>query len=465
MRVRRKASLRAPASVAVASGEWAGLPCARDQGGGVAVQRLIIRADWTIAHMNGRQVPVEDLSLIVEDGCIADLTREPPEGETIAIPGGIAFPGFINLHNHTINAPLFRGIVDDLPRKAIGESKVYSMLMPIGALAVSHLDPDELQALVALGLLEFARSGATTLVDQFRPRQMAILELAKRWGLRLYGGPYLFSPARAIGDASVARAAQGSFEGETGLAAFEELFARFDEGERGRIRVILGPHAADSCAPDLLQAVDRIHRERGLLATIHLAQSQGEVDRVRAERGLDPAGYMESVGLLREGVIFAHGVHLTDGELARVRAAGATIAHCASVFLRGGKSPNFARFAERGVRFGIGTDAERLDMFSQLRASGFASKQATGAGNAGTAAGLFHAATIAGADALRRPDLGRIERGATADIVIVDANKPHLQPINDPIRTLVWVRLLGGRGHGNRGRPPDRSRRAPGRHR
>ena len=165
------------------------------------MQRLIIRADWTIVHRNDRQVPIEGVSIVVEDGRIADLTREPPQGETIVVPGGVAFPGFINLHNHTINAPLFRGIVDDLPRKAIGESKVYSMLMPMGALAVSHLDPDELEALVALGLLEFARSGATTLVDQFRPRQTAILDLAKRWGLRLYAAPYLFSPAGAVGDA------------------------------------------------------------------------------------------------------------------------------------------------------------------------------------------------------------------------------------------------------------------------
>jgi 5-methylthioadenosine/S-adenosylhomocysteine deaminase len=402
-------------------------------------QRLIIRARWTIVHERDRQVPMEGVSVLVEGGRVVDVTRDPPaDGDVIDIPGGIAFPGFINLHNHTINAPLFRGIVDDLPRSAIGESKVYSMLMPIGALAVSHLAPDELEALVALGLTEVAKSGATTLVDQFRPRQTAILDLAKRCGLRLYAAPYLFSPAGKIGDPSVAQAAQGSFEGETGLAGFEELFERFDEGERGRIRVILGPHAADSCAPDLLTVVDRLARERGLLATIHLAQSQGEVDRVRAERGLDPASYMESVGLLREGVIFAHGVHLTDDELVRVRDAGAVIAHCASVFLRGGKSPTYARFARHGVPVGIGTDAERMDMFAQMRASGFASKQATGDGDAGTAAELFAAATIGGADALRRPDLGRIAPGAAADIVIVDAEKPHLQPINDPIRTLVW---------------------------
>src|SRR5215207_9756333 len=92
-----RAFLHGAASAAVASDEWPGLPCATSKDG-MAVQRLVIRADWTIVHMNGRQVPVEGLLIVVEDGRIADLTREPPtEGETIAIPGGIAFPGFINL--------------------------------------------------------------------------------------------------------------------------------------------------------------------------------------------------------------------------------------------------------------------------------------------------------------------------------------------------------------------------------
>jgi cytosine/adenosine deaminase-related metal-dependent hydrolase len=187
-----------------------------------------------------------------------------------------------------------------------------------------------------------------------------------------------------------------------------------------------------------LQAVDRIARERDILTTIHLGQSQGEVDRVTAERGMSPAAYMRAVGLLREGVILAHGTHLTDGELRLVSGSGAAVANCASVFLRGGKSPNFAHFKSHGVRVGLGTDAERMDFFAQMRATGFASKQAFGAGDAATAAEMFHAATIGSADILRRPDLGRLEPGRTADIVVVDAMKAHLQPIRDPIRTLVW---------------------------
>ena len=405
---------------------------------------LVVKAEWTILHTGGRQVPVRDVALVIDGNRIAAITDSPPpDVQTIEVKGGIALPGFVNLHNHPITAPLFRDIVDDLPRSAIGESKVYSMLMPIGALAVSHLDPDELEALVSLGLLEVMRSGATTMVDQFRPRQTCILELARAWGLRLYGAPYLFSPVAAIGDAKVAQAASGSFEGETGLDAFNQLFDRFDLGPRGLQRVILGPHAADSCAPQLLESVNRLALARDLLVTIHLAQSQGEVDRVRQERNMGTVDYMESTGLLREGVIFAHGVHLTEEELRRVNGAGARLAHCPTVFLRGGKAPNYAHFARQGLAVGIGTDAERMDIFSQMRASGFASKQATGASQAATAADLLRAATVNGADAIRRPDLGRIETGATADIVIVNASKPHLQPINDPIRTLVWYATAG----------------------
>ncbi|MFI5013246.1 MAG: amidohydrolase family protein [Hyphomicrobiales bacterium] len=401
--------------------------------------RLVIRTAWTIATLEGRQVPLPDHAIVVEEGRIADVTRDPPaDTEVIAVPGGIAVPGFVNLHNHTINAPLFRGIVDDLPRGVIGESKVYSMLMPMGGLAASLLEPREMKAIMALGLLEVLRSGVTTLVDQFRPPQAAILDLAREWGLRLYAAPYLFSPAAGAEDAATAGASRGSLEGETGLAEFERLFGVYDEGPRGLRRVLLGPHAADSCGPDLLRAVDAMARERAILATIHLAQSQGEVDRVRRQHGMGCAAYMDSVGLLREGVIFAHGTHLTDDELGELGRSGAAIANCASVFLRGGKAPCFERFRRASVRTGIGTDAERMDFFAQMRATGFASKQAFGAGDAATAAALLRAATMDAADIIRRPDLGRIEKGAAADLLLIDAMKPHLHPLNDPIRSLVW---------------------------
>jgi cytosine/adenosine deaminase-related metal-dependent hydrolase len=399
---------------------------------------VAIRAAWILAERDGRQALLPDHVVVVEGGRIADVTRERVvDAELIDVPGGIAIPGLINLHNHTLNAPLFRSLVDDLPRSATGPSKVYSMLMPIGGLAVTALDPDSLGDLVALGLLEVVRSGATTMVDQFRPRQAVILDLAHAMGLRLYGAPYLFSPAAGMADDRLAAAARGSGVGAETFAAFESMLSAHHQPS-GRIRLMLGPHAPDTCGPDLLREVDRRARADDLLATMHLAQSRGEIEAVRARHGLGPIDYVESCGLLRDGVIFAHGVFLEDDELARVAASGAAIANCANVFLRGGTPAPFERFAGAAVRVGIGTDAERMDMFAQLRTSGFVSKQASGRGDAASAARLLRAATRDGADILRRGDLGRIAPGAAADIVVVDLMQAHLQPVRDPLRTLVW---------------------------
>lgn len=287
--------------------------------------------------------------------------------------------------------------------------------------------------LLALGLLEIMKSGATTLVNQFRPRQRAIFDLARQWA-----APTYFLPRQR---SKVAAAAQGSLAGDPGLAAFERLFADYDEGPSGRIRVMLGPHAADSCAPDLLTALDRIARERDLLVTIHLAQSQGKVARVAKDRGATCADYVASVGFLREGVIFAHGTYLTAPELAKVAGSGAAIVNCASVFLRGGKSPNVAHFKSHGIRVGLGTDAERMDFFAQMRATRIRLQAGDRRGPCRhTAAELVHAATVASADILRRSDFGRISPGAAADLVVsMPCGRTCRGPRSDPDAGVVCL--------------------------
>ena len=158
--------------------------------------RTVVKAEWIIRSLQDKQIPVRDQAVVIENGRIADITADAPaHAEAIDIPDGIVVPGFLNLHNHTIKAPLFRGIVDDLPRRAIGESKVYSMLMPTGALAMTYLEDAELEALVALGP-EIMKSGATTLVDQFRPRQRAIFDLARNGGCGSMAPPTSFLPRR-----------------------------------------------------------------------------------------------------------------------------------------------------------------------------------------------------------------------------------------------------------------------------
>ena len=239
---------------------------------------------------------------------------------------------------------------------------------------------EELEAVVALGLLEVMKQRRDHAGRPVPPAPARDPRSRARWGLRLYGAPYLFSPAKTIGDRQVARCREGQLRGRDRARRLRARCSRSSTtAQRGRIRVILGPHAADSCAPDLLQR-GRSHGARAQPAR-HDA-SGAEPGRGRSR----PGGARHGPGRLHaERRPAARGRdlrarHASDRRRARRdRAmAGAAIANCASVFLRGGKSPNFERFKRHGVQVVIGTDAERMDMFSQLRATGFASKQVFG---------------------------------------------------------------------------------------
>ena len=87
---------------------------------------------------------------------------------------------------------------------------------------------------------------------------------------------------------------------------------------------------------------------------------------------------------------------------------------------------------------GIGTDSHGMDIIGELRVTGLLSKQFFGKAHVGTAHQLMRAGTLAGANALGRPDLGRLQAGAKADLLVFDLFKPHLQPVWDPVKNLIW---------------------------
>ncbi len=394
-------------------------------------RRIVVSGRYVLAPAGGLRV-LPNHSVVIEGSRIADVTAEPVVDADLRIdaPDGFVVPGFINLHCHCMNAPLFRSVTDDLPVRADGTSHIYSLLMPMGQLAMSLLSPVELRDFVSLGILEVIRGGATTLLDMFRPEQAVTMEVARDWGLRLYAAPYLFSPDLGA-TASVRRR-------ETGLDTFRDLHRRYDDGPRGKLRVILGPHAADTCGPELLGEVRRTADELDTLVTLHLGQSRAELASLRERYGQRPTGYLDAAGLLREGTIVAHGIYLEEDELDRLAATGTALANCAAVFARSGRFAPFGRFASRGVRTGIGTDAERMDFLSQMRFSGFVSKLEARRSDAATAPQLLDAVTAGSADILRRPDLGRLAPGSAADLVVIDLGAPRLRPVRDPVTTAVW---------------------------
>lgn len=394
-------------------------------------QVTAVTARWVV--LPGQQL-AENATVLIQDGRILDVLTDF-DGPRLEFGQGILIPGFVNLHNHSINGPVFRGLVDDDPPEAGADDLVHGLLLPLGDHAGVVLDDDEVRAIYRLAVIEQLRSGITTVLDLPRVVHQAFFTVAKELGLRAVGAPYIFStPSRGV-DAS-GRPVYERIDESRSLGDVLTIFDLYDEGPSGRIRVGFGPHAPDTCSPELLRRIAREAGDRGTVVSIHVAQSNLELEAVRSRYGCTPVEYLWDI--LGPGVIAAHCVYASDSDLDMLRDSGATVANCPLTFARSGVTVPFGRFHEHGVPTGIGTDAYSFDFFAELRSAGFISKLTSGRPGAADARTLLRAATEVGAAPLGWPGLGRIERGAPADLVVVDLGGAHVQPVRDPVKNLVW---------------------------
>ena len=401
-----------------------------------------IKGQWILTWEDGVPNIVSDRWVVVEGDTIAAISSDPPADADVRIEleQALVMPGLINAHNHTVSSVMFRGLTEDWPSEAFGTDLIYGLLMPLGDLAVEVLAPEQMQAVIELALLEILKGGTTTLVESFRPKQAGTFEAARAMGLRFYGAPYLFSTGKLdVGpDGRPAYAERGAEASDLERAL--AFLQRYDGGglDNGRIKVALAPHGADTCEPDLLREVRRLADEHGTFINIHLAQTQAEVELLRERYSMTPAEYLEHAGIVGPDVIVAHCVNIPDSDLEILRRTDTTVANCPMTFARGGVYAPFARFAGAGIRTVVGTDGYYMDMVTELRMAGIISKLYSGRSEAGDAVSLLRAATVDGARALGRDDIGRVAPGARADLIAVSLAKAHFQPVSDPLKTFLW---------------------------
>jgi cytosine/adenosine deaminase-related metal-dependent hydrolase len=374
--------------------------------------------------------------VVVQEGRIADVVRDPPtlDAERIAVPDALLLPGFVNLHNHALSAPLFRGLADEIAPGDIPGHIVFALLMPLGDVAAEIMTKEEIGDAAEMALLEGLRTGMTSVLDVYRLAQWPFVERARRLGLRSWSCPYLFSETVGMtpgGEATYTPA------NDTGFEATLRLFDRFDEGPRGLTRIGFGPHGPDSNAPELLRRVDAAARERQTIVSIHAAQNLIEIARVKAQHGKGSIDHLRDLGLLRPGVVLAHGMFATDEEMATIAAEGAALASCPLAFARSGRFVPLARMEAAGLRLGIGTDGVTLDMLHELRTASVFAKVQSGRPDGLSAPRLLRAATRDAALALGRDDLGLVAPGMRADLVMFDLSSSRYQPVWDPLRALV----------------------------
>jgi cytosine/adenosine deaminase-related metal-dependent hydrolase len=212
---------------------------------------------------------------------------------------------------------------------------------------------------------------------------------------------------------------------------------------------MIAPSQIDTCSADLLRDAHDHASERNLPFQIHAAQSMTEFQEMQRRHGLTPIQWMHSVGALDDRSIVGHGIFLdhhpwvhwpTRKDLGLLADSGATVAHCPTVFAkRGINLRSFGDYRRAGINMGIGTDTYPHNFIEEMRNAVYIARAAAGRLDDTFASDVFNAATIGGAKALRRDDIGRLAGGAKSDIVLVDVTDRNMRPLYDPLRGLIFV--------------------------
>jgi 5-methylthioadenosine/S-adenosylhomocysteine deaminase len=392
----------------------------------------LIKADYVYTGKVLRQgaVAIEG-GRILEVGDRSEMSTRYPRYERVDGKGCLLLPGLINLHTHMAMS-LLRGIAEDLPLMDWLEKRIW----PVEA----KLTARDIYLGAKLSAVEALLSGTTCALSMYFYRDDEMNEAAAclEAGMRAFISHGFFD-----------------WSEEEGFRRTRDLFANW-HGREGRIFGCVGPHAPYSVSPGLLRRSAQLHgeikekySERGpVKITIHLAEDPNEAEAVRSKYHVELkegfAAYLKEVGLLGEDLIAAHCIYLTERDAELFSRAGASIAcnPIANLKLAMGIAP-LQMFLGKGVNVGLGTDGpasnNTLDMLETVKIASLLQKALTRDPTALDAYTALRLATENGARALGLDgELGRIQKGYLADLVLVNLRRHNTLPVYDPVYSLVY---------------------------
>jgi 5-methylthioadenosine/S-adenosylhomocysteine deaminase len=385
----------------------------------------------TIVTMNDR-LEIVDGAVLVRSGRIAGVGNIPEVrcDRIIDAAGGYLLPGFIQTHLHLCQT-LFRGSADDMPLLEWLKRRVWPM-------EAAHT-PETLRASVRLAAAELLLSGTTSVLTMETVHDTdVVFETLAPIGLRAWIGKCMMDAA----DDAPARLRE-----ETMRSIDESLTVkkRWDGAANGRLHGVFAPRFAVSCSRDLLESVAAISAREPTLVHTHASESRDEVEVVRAlSGGFSNLEYLADTGLATSRLCTAHCVWVTDREQALLAERDVKVMHCpgSNLKLGSGLAP-VSEMRARGIGVSLGADGaacnNRLDMFDEIRLAATLQAVRKGPG-ALTARDAIWMATREGARALgMEAELGSIEVGKRADLIVVDRGRPHLAPDRDAWSTLAYA--------------------------
>ena len=380
-----------------------------------------------IVTVDGNDTIIPNGTLIIENGAISDigtndLDEQYDPAQTIDAHGNVVMPGLINSHTH-IPMTMFRGLADDMPlQKWLNE-----YIFPSEA---KHLNAENVLIGAELAIYEMIRFGTTCFADMYY-FQNHVSELCGRIGIRC-----LLS--EGILDFPV----PNNPSPQHALNLTEELICKYRRNNL--INIAVGPHSPYTCSEPWLIKARELANKYDVPFHIHLSETSFEQQQSRGKHGMSPLQHLDSIGCIDGKTIAAHCVHFDrqDIELMVRKKLSAVNNPQSNLKLVSGAAPVQAMLTAGG-NVALGTDGavsnNSLNMFTEMKMAALIHKHQTTDPTAGNARDIIRMATINGAKALALDHLtGSLEIGKRADIIIIDTDQPHAQPLYNVYSQIVY---------------------------
>ena len=385
----------------------------------------------TILTMNDALEVIEG-SVGIRDGRIVSVGAEPGGewNKVIDAGGDYLLPGFIQTHVHLCQT-LFRGMADDMPLLEWLKRRVWP-------LEAAHT-PNTLRSSARLATAELLLTGTTTVLTMETVHDTdVVFEALAETGIRAVVGKCMMDSDDEVPKRLLERTTDSIDES---LA----LRKRWEGAANGRLRAAFAPRFAVSCSRELLEAVAHLSQREQVLVHTHASENRDEVDLVRRlSGGFSNLEYLADTGLASPRLCTAHCVWVTEREQALLAERDVKVLHCpgSNLKLGSGIAP-VAQMRKRGISVSLGADGaacnNRLDMFDEIRLAATLQsvREQPGALSARDAITM---ATREGARALgMETDIGSIEAGKRADLILVARRRAHQAPDRDPWSTLAYA--------------------------
>ena len=411
----------------------------------------IRNADWAVVWDagNGCHAYRNNCDIVIDGNTVTHVGESwSGQADTVVdARGRLIIPGLVNIHCHSRSGPIGKGIMEELGTPTFWMSGLYDAKAAFWKGSAVPGDEATPAASSRLTFHELLLGGVTTVLDLSAP-YAGWLDVIEESGLRCVAAPWY---ASADWTTRNGHEVEYLWDIPAGRRHFEAAIRTIEQANAhpsGRLTGILAPDTLDTTDADLLADTLALAAEKKWRLTIHCAESMVEFHEFTRRTGMTPVAYAKSKGVLGPTTLLGHCIFLdthswphwhTRDDLRSIADSGTAVAHCPTPFSRYGvMMESLPAYMEAGVTLGIGTDTFPHNMLEELRLALTLARVACEDMTRISTGDIFNLATIGGARALGRDDLGRIAVGGKADLVSIDLTDPSMRPLRDPLKSLIY---------------------------